>query len=125
MLVTGRNFFDIECWWLRHNEESNVLIVCNKGRHGLLKLGISIWCLSGNHFSTNLYRLRTDSSREVILDALPQWNERPKHDAVAIIELKQGSKTFCFKNIGGKLIPTTYRLDNVVHSFPVWQEALS
>jgi len=124
-LLSRHDFPDIKCWWLRHNEDSNVLIICNKGNHGLLNTGIKIWCLSVSNFSTILPKLRADSTKEVILDELSQWNKKPKHDAVAFIELTHGSKTFCFKNLSGKLIATTQSLEHIVHSLTVRLDDLS
>jgi hypothetical protein len=124
MLVTGRSLFDIDCWWLRHNEASNVLIINNRGKHGLLNMEIKIYYLSGTNHSIILPRLKADSAMEVMLSAFSSGKETPSRDAVAVVVLKHGTNTYCFKNSGNRLTASTHKLENIVHKLPVWQPAI-
>jgi len=90
MLITGRSFLDIECWWLGHNEQSNVLVHRNHRKRGILNLGIKIWYLSGKYIYVNHPKLHAGDSGEFVLNEVPQWNELRQEDTVAVIELIAG-----------------------------------
>lgn len=125
MLVTGRSFPDIDCWWLRHNEASNVLIIGNRGKHGLLNVELEIYYLSGNHHCMMLPLLKVGCAMEVMLSAVSSGKETSATDTVTVIALKHGVNTYCFKNDGNRLTATTHRLENIVHNLPVGQPAIS
>ncbi len=107
MLITGRVYLDIECWWLGHNEQSNVLVLRNHRKRGILNLGIKIWYLSGKCIYVNHPKLHARNSGEFVLNEVPQWNELRQEDTVAVIELIAGEQSLCFKNITGKLTATS------------------
>jgi len=116
MLITRQSYPDMECWWLCHDEKSNVIVIRNHKKRGILNLGIKIWHKSGRHFSATIAKLRTDGSAEIKLNDVPQWHEMPPEDEVAAVELYAGNKSLCFKNIAGKLIFTYSNSSQIIRA---------
>lgn len=93
----------VECWWLRHDEKSQVLLINNARRYGMLNLDVEVFCKAGQHHKFTVPKLRGNEVFELRLGKLPQWDENCC--PVDRIVVSFGSSTYHYKNENGKLVP--------------------
>lgn len=120
MVITVRNFLSevfkqlrsfqwkqaykpaVQCWWLRHDEQTGILHIHNARKYGILNLKLKVTCKAGNQHTLDIPKLRGYEVFELKLFELQNWDKQ--YSQLKRAELVFGSNTYCFENIEGRLI---------------------
>lgn len=107
LLVTGWNFPEIACWWLRHDASSRVLVLRNLDTKSIKDFHVVFWFSSGENLKAHITRLRADEPINVCLDKLPDWDHLLEKEQIIFVEIRFENDSFCFINQSGKLHPSS------------------
>jgi hypothetical protein len=94
----------VGCWWLRHEEQTGVILIHNTRDNSMKHLAVKIKCKLENEYLFDIPKLRAKEAIQLDLNQINSCQDAGTRLLVKNVEIGVGKVTYHFENIDNRFI---------------------